>query len=446
MRRPTIKLLTGALGAALLAHAGAAGAINLLQAYDAALRNDPAYRSAFQDSQAGKEYAVIGRAALLPQISASYGANKNRADLTQPTVLGERTTHPVYYSHSEGVQLRQTLFSLDALARYKQGKAQSSVAEAQFSSMGQDLIVRVAGGYFDAAQSAEQVLLATAQRDAQQEQLATNKRLFAQGEGTRTDVLETQARLDLTEAQLIEALDNQKTALSSLEAMVGEPVAAIDLLGKTFPVRPLEPAALEDWKKLALERNPDLQAQRFAIELNRQEINKNRAGHFPRVDFIAGYNKSKSDTLTTLNQDSTSRSIGVQINVPIYAGGAVSATTRQAVAGFEKAKSDLDLKTSKAMVEIGKQFSLVKSSIARIAALDRAVESAQLLIVATEQSIKGGVRINVDLLNARQQLYTSKRDLAQARYTYLLALMRLHAAAGTLGADDVAESVSYFRG
>lgn len=446
MQRFPMTILCRALCSVLLLQVSTAGAMNLQQAYDAALHNDPTYRSAFQDSLAGKEYAVIGRSAIMPQVSASYSANKNRADLTQPALLGTSTTHPVYYSHSSGVQLRQTLFSLDALARYKQGQAQTKYAESQFSSMGQDLVVRVAGAYFDAAQSAEQVALAKAQRDAQQVQLETNQRLFRQGEGTRTDVLETQARLDLSEAQLIEAQDNQKNALAALEAIVGEPVEAIDLLGATFPLRSLEPGTLDEWKKLAIDRNPDIQAQRFAIESNRQEINKNRAGHFPRVDFVAGYNKSKSDTLTTLNQDSTSRSVGVQVNIPLYAGGAVSASTRQAVAGFEKAKSELDIRTNKVMVELGKQFSLVKSSVARIAALDRAVESAQLLITATEQSIKGGVRINVDLLNARQQLYVSKRDLAQARYSYLLALMRLRAAAGTLGADDIAESILYFRG
>ncbi|MTV40548.1 TolC family outer membrane protein [Duganella radicis] len=444
--RLTKTVLCRALCSALLLQGSAAGAMNLQQAYDAALRNDPTYRSAFQDSLGGKEYAVIGRAALLPQVSASYSGSKIRADLTQPGLLGtESTTHPVYYSRSSGVQLRQTLFSLDALARYKQGLAQTKYSESQFSSMGQDLVVRVAGAYFDAAQSAEQVALAEAQRDAQQEQLLANQRLFQQGEGTRTDVLETQARLELTKVQLIEAQDVQKTALAALSAMVGEPVEAIDLLGATFPLRPLEPSSLDEWKKIALEQNPDLDAQRFAIESNRQEINKNRAGHFPRVDFVAGYSKSKSDTLTTLNQDSTSRSIGVQVNIPLYAGGAVSASTRQAVAGFEKAKAELDVKTNKILVEVGKEFSLVKSSVARIAALDRAVESAQLLITATQQSIKGGVRINVDLLNARQQLYTSKRDLAQARYTYLLALLRLRAAAGTLGADDIVEALSYFR-
>src|SRR5471032_639877 len=163
-----------ALCAALLLQGAGASAINLQQAYDAALRNDPTYRSAYQDSLAGKEYEVLGRSALLPQVSASYASTKNRADITQPGFTGLETTHPVYYSHSDGVQLRQTLFSLDALARYKQGKAQDRKSTRLNSSMGQDLVVRLSGGYFDAAQNAEQVELARAQRDAQLEQLRAN--------------------------------------------------------------------------------------------------------------------------------------------------------------------------------------------------------------------------------------------------------------------------------
>lgn len=436
-----LKALLRAVCGALLLQCGGAGAMTLEQAYEAALHNDPTYRSAYQDSLGGAENRVLGRSGLLPQVSASYSANKNRADLTEP---GLGTTHPVYYSHSDGVQLRQVLFSLDALARYKQGVAQSRYAESQFSSMGQDLVVRLAGSYFEAALNVEQVALAQAQRDAQREQLQVNQHLFDKGEGTRTDVLETQSRLQLSDAQLIEARDTQRTALASLEAIVGEPVPEVNLLGAAFPVQPLMPATLAEWKTVALAQNPDLQAQRYLIEASVQEVNKNRAGHTPRVDLVAGYNKSKSDTLTTLNQDATSRSVGVQINIPLYSGGAVSASTRQAAAGLEKAKSDLDLKTSKVMVELGKQFSLVNSSLARIAALDLAVESAELLVKATKQSIKGGVRINVDLLNAQQQLYTSKRDLAQARYTYLQSLLRLRAAAGTLGPDDVRTAAAYF--
>jgi protease secretion system outer membrane protein len=202
--------------------------------------------------------------------------------------------------------------------------------------------------------------------------------------------------------------------------------------------------SFEDLKGIALKENPDLQAQRFTIEASRQEVNKNKAGHTPRVDFVSSYSKNTAETLNTYNQESTSRSVGVQVNIPIYSGGAVSAATRQAVANFEKTKSDLDLKTSKVLVELRKQYNAVNSGIARINALDKAVLSAQLLVKATEQSIKGGVRVNLDLLNAQQQLYTSKRDLAQARYTYLISVLRLRAAAGLLSSDDVREAANYF--
>jgi protease secretion system outer membrane protein len=440
-------LLIQALGAAgLLLYSGGASALGLVQAYDAALKNDPAYRSAFFDNESGKENQYIGRTGLLPNVSANYYANKNHSDLTAPNIIGTKsTTHPEYISRQAAIQLRQALFNLDALARYKQGIAQSQYSAAVFSSQGQELVLRLSAAYFDAAMSSEQVALATAQRDTQLEQKKTNEHLFAKGEGTRTDALETQARLDLGEAQLIEALDSQRSSFDALEAIVGAPVTTLDHLGENFQVRPLQPASFEQWQELALKNNPDLQAQRYAIESNRQEINKNRAGHAPKLDLVASYSKSNAETLNTYTQESTSRSLGVQLTVPLYAGGYVNATTRQAVAGYEKAKSEMDVKTSKLMVDLRKQYSLVQSSMAKIEALNKAVASAQLLVKATEQSIKGGVRINVDLLNAQQQLYTAKRDLAQARYTYLLAKLRLEAGAGALAIEDVAEVATFFR-
>ena len=165
----------------------------------------------------------------------------------------------------------------------------------------------------------------------------------------------------------------------------------------------------------------------------------------PRLDFVASYSKADSETLNTYNQDSTNRSVGIQLTVPLYAGGAVSASTRQASANLERAKAELQLRTDKVMIELRKQYAAALSSVARIQALDKAVSSGELLITATEQSIKGGVRINLDLLNARQQLYTSQRDQAQARYTYLLSLLKLRAAAGELGPDDVRQVAAYFR-
>ncbi|MFS2137726.1 TolC family outer membrane protein [Duganella sp. Dugasp56] len=443
-KRPLLKLLAVACCAGTLFHSGSASAIGLLQAYQAALVNDPTYRSAFFDAESGKEYKALGRSGLLPNISGNYSFSKNRADQTTETVLGPDLTHPRYLSRSASIQLRQVLFSLDALARYKQGVAQSQYSEAQFSSQGQDLILRLTGAYLEAALGTEQVRLATAQRDAQREQMASNNKMFEKGEGTRTDMLETQARLELSEAQVLEAKDAQLTSMNTLESLVGEPIESLDELGATFRLRPVLPESFEDWKAMALKNNPDLDAQRFAIESSRQEVNKNRAGHTPRVDFVSSYSKSTAESLNTYNQESTNRSIGVQINIPLYAGGAVSASTRQAVANFEKNKSDLELKTGKVMVELRKQYNGVISSAARIAALDKALASAELLLTATAQSIKGGVRVNLDLLNAQQQFYTTKRDLTQARYNYLIGMLRLRAAAGVLGLDDVREAANYF--
>jgi len=422
-----------------------AQAMSLMQAYEAALLNDPTYLSAWQESVGGKEYQVLGRSSLLPQLSASYSSSRIRADLTQPDGLGNlRTSHPVYISHASVVQLRQPLFSLDAWARYKQGKAQTQYSDAQFSSRMQEMILRVSSAYIDALFAGEQLALAQAQRDTLIEQMKVNDRLFEKGEGTKTDMLETQSRLALSEAQLLEAIDNQANAKATLATLVGGDVGGLDQLREGFRLAPLPEGGFEALKKIALETNPELQAGLFAVDAARQEVNKARSGHTPRVDFVASYSKSNADTLNTYTQESTNRSIGVQINIPLYSGGAVSAQSRQAVATVEKNRNDLQARTDKVVLELRKDYAVVVSSSARIRALEKAVASAQLLVKSTEQSIKGGVRINLDLLNAKQQLFTSQRDLAQARYTYLVTLLKMKAAVGTLGPDDVREIASYF--
>jgi len=206
----------------------------------------------------------------------------------------------------------------------------------------------------------------------------------------------------------------------------------------------MQPAGLDDWREIALPNNAEILAQRQAVESASQEVNKNRAGHLPRLDFVASYAKNKSDTLNTLNQESTSRTVGIQLNVPIYSGGSVSAATRQAVANLEKAKTDLEAKTKQVLVELRRQHSAVQSGSTKIDALTKSLKSAEALVEATRQSIKGGVRINLDLLSAEQQVFSARRDLAQAKYTYLLSYLKLRNAAGTLGENDLRSVAGYF--
>lgn len=442
-----VKLRTTMI-AALLALAGAqpAQAISLMQAYEAALQHDPTYRSALHEYESGIESQVLGRSALLPNISASYANSRVEADVVYITNGLETPTRELEYrSKSAIIQLRQPVFSLEAIARYHQGLAQTDYASAVFASRKQDLIVRLAAAYTEALFAHTQLRLAEVQRDVYAEQQSVNDRLFEKGEGTKTDMLETQARLDLAEAQVLEAKDNVQTSLAALSALVGQEVTAVDDVAREFRIATDAVLRFDEWRDIALRTNPDIIAMGFAVASTREEINKARAGHTPRIDLVASYAKNNSDTLNTYNQDSKQKSIGFQLTMPLYSGGAVSAAARQAVAGNEKAKAEQQATTDKVLVELRKQHALVQSSVARIRALDKAVTSGELLVHATEQSIKGGVRINLDLLNAQQQLSTSQRDLAQARYNYLLGLLKLRAAAGVLDVEALREVAAYFR-
>ena len=435
------RLAAGAIaaGAAFL-HLPAA-AISLEQAYEKAVQNDPTFRVAYYGNQATRENRNIARSYLLPSLSGSYSSS----DATSDIVAGKTRSHREYMSKSANISLRQAIFNLEAVARYRQGVAQGLASDAQLEAARQTLILRVVAAYIDAIYTEDQLALGRAQRDMLAEQQKVNDRLFKAGEGTVTDRLETQAKLDLAEARLLELEDAQRSAKVTLSGIIGEEVDTLDRLRSDFAVRPSDKTSYHDWVAIALARNPELQAYHHSITAAREDVNRARAGHVPRVDFVASVSKADSESLSTLGQESDTRSVGFQLTVPIFSGGAISASTRQARATELRARAELQAKSDQVMVDLRKEYDALSSSVARIAALERAVQSAQLLMKATEQSIKGGVRINLDLLNAQEHRYMAERDLAQARYNYLLSTLRLRASSGTLSGDDVRDIGSYFK-
>ena len=441
---PQRRALVMALATAAALQTPGANAIGLMQAYQAALANDPTYQSAIHENEAGQQNRLLGRSTLLPSVVANYQTSKAIAEITNKSQQGNNTINPRYTSSAAVLQLKQPIINFDGLARYRQGVAQSNYSTALFGARQQELVIRLISAYSDAQFAEDQLALTTAQRDAFGEQMRVNDRMFAKGEGTKTDSLETQAKFDLANAQVIESADALNTARNTLAGIVGQEITVLDGLSPDFRVRPMQPAGFEEWKTIALEQNAEIATLRYGLEAARQEINKQRAGHLPRLDFVASIEKDRSNTINTYNQDSNVRTYGVQLQIPIYSGGYVSAATTQAVAQYEKARSDLDAKVSQVTVELRKQYSLALSSVAHIDALVKSVNSTNLLVEATRQSIKGGVRINLDLLNAQQQLYTARRDLAQSRYNYLLSYLRLRNAAGTLSGADVQDVAAYF--
>ena len=445
-RRIPARLRACALAACTLFAAGQAGAVSLQQAYEAALKNDPTYRMGIQANEAAKENRILGRSGLLPSVSGSYSRTSNVTD-RETTFADGRTglDHPKYNSTSAVVQLRQPILNLDAVQRYRQGKVQTAQGAEQFLVDTNEVAVRVLTAYLDALFADDQAALSRVQRDMYAEQQKVNQRLFEKGEGTKTDMLETKARLDLAEAQLIEAQDQAVVQRNVLEGIIGGPAGTLEQLGPAFRVGELVQGNFEEWSKRAIDNSHELEVARLAVENARLEIGRLRAGHLPRIDFVASYSKCDNETINTLNQDNLNRSLGVQVNIPIYQGGAVNAQTRQAAANYERARADLDARTDRLLVEVRRAHSLVQSSVRKVDALVKASESATLLMTATEQSIKGGVRINLDLLNAQQTLFVSQRDLAQARYAYLIAVLRLRAYTGEVGSEDIRAIGAYFR-
>ena len=415
-------------------------AFGLMQAYEAALNNDALYQAAIHENEAGQQFRTIGRASLLPVLSGSYSTNYVDADRTFNGV----TTHPTYRNESAVLQLRQPVINFESLARYKQGLAQTSGADAEFLVQNQDLIVRLAAAYMDARFAEDQLAITSSQMSSFAEQRLTNERLFEKGEGTRTEMLETQARFDLAEAQVIEARDNLTNARNVLASILGEEVKLLNPLLDDFRVKPMQPPSFEEWKETALEQNPEIVSQRHAVEVARQEINKQRAGHAPRVDLVGAINKSMSDNVLFIGLDTFTRSIGVQVNVPMYAGGLVNAMTSQAVSNHEKAKAQLESRTNQVLIELRRQFNLNLSSARRIDALVSSVNSRGILLEATRKSAIGGTRTNVDILNAKQQFFEATLDLTQARYNYLLSYLRLRKAAGTVDIRDLQDVARYF--
>ncbi|HCT4435980.1 TPA: TolC family outer membrane protein [Klebsiella aerogenes] len=429
-------------------------ALGILDAYSLALEKDPTFQAAIKEKEAGDEAKNIGRAGLLPKVSLNYqNAPRNWQTQKYQTSdifgnVSDVTKRQQYRSYAGSVTLTQPLFDYEAYAKYKTGVAQSLMADEKYRSKYLDLAVRVISAYVSVAYAKDQIALAEAQKAAYKEQLALNDRLMSAGEGTVTDVAETQARYSLAEAQVIEARDVLDSAQRELEVIIGIPLDQLDALqtlrqGK-FQVSPLRFTAFDDWQKLAMERNPQLASSRHGVDAARYDVERNRAGFMPQVQLYASHSENDSSSDNTVNQKYRTDSVGVQVSMPIYSGGGVAASTRQAAARYGQAKYELDAQVGSIINDLRKQFNQCISSQAKLRAYELAVKSATTQVEATRQSVLAGQRVNVDVLNAEQQLYAAQRDLAEAKYTYIKAWITLLGDSGTLSEKDIMQVAGYF--
>jgi outer membrane protein len=428
------------LALALAASAMSAQAADLLEVYRDARSFDAQYAAARAARDAGLEKLPQGRAGLLPTIGLAANTTWNDLEAKARTP-GAATRSAEYNSNGWSVSLSQPLFRWQNWVGYKQGELAAASAEAQLVQAGQDLIVRVAQAYFDVLLAQETLATAQAQKISTAEQLESARRNFEVGTATITDTHEAQARYDLIVAQEIAAANDLAVKRQTLRTLTGKEPESLKGLKAGLRIERPQPDDIGKWVESAEAGNVGVQLAQTAHEIASREIERQRAGHYPTLDLVATHGKSAaggSITPGASGSDSKSSTIGLQLAVPIYAGGAVSSRDREAVALGEKARADLDNARRQATLAARQAYLGVSAGLAQVKALEAGIASSQLAVESNKLGYEVGVRINIDVLNAQSQLFDTRQKLAKARLDTLIAQLKLKSSAGSLTEGDLA--------
>lgn len=435
--------------------APAAQAADLLDAYRLALRNDPQIHVAEANFRAEKEAKPQAWAQYLPQINASAQWSDTNGEssgeqifsgVVFPSNIPDEQTERTSF----GLRLTQTVFDWGRIQQFAIADATVAQADATYRAAQQALIIRVAEAYFNVLAALDTLESARANREAIGQQLEQTKKRYEVGLIAITDVQESQAAYDQAVADEIAAERQVIVAREALRVITGEYMQDLAAPGEDMPLVLPEPAEAEAWVKTALNQNLDLIAARFGLEAAYERVDQSRAGHLPTLNLSASYNDSETESSQTSlsngvpsselgNFESQSRTIGLELAVPIFSGGATSSRVREAAARATAAHAELQRATRTAQQQARSSYLGVTSEMSRVKALRQAVQSAETALKATRAGFEVGTRTTVDVLVAQRNLFTARTDYARARYDYILNLLRLKQAAGLLDVEDLQE-------
>ena len=417
-----------------------ARAENLLEIYRMAQANDPTFDAARYGFEAAQEKIPQARAGFLPTLDLNGTDNA--------TVASSKFTNSPLINQDVNawtwtLQLTQPLIRLQNIYAYQESESLVEQQRAQYSLAEQDLILRVTKAYFDVLVSQESIEVADAQVNATQEQLALAQHGFELGTHAITDVHEAKARFELARAQRIAAQNDLESKQAELEKIVGQPTHTLAALRPAVVVPSPQPDDVNAWAEQARENNPAVLAPYEAEKAAEEEVNKNRAAYSPTLDLVASYGANYSSAnvaVPTLYETRAKSSmVGVQLKIPIFEGGTTSSRVSEAIANKNKAAAELEVARRQSATDAKQAYEAIVNGLAQIDALQSSVESSKSAVIGNQIGYKLGIHMNIDVLNAEQQLYTSQRDLLKTRYDTLFQGFKLKAAAGVLTEFDVVE-------
>jgi len=413
--------------------------LKLMDVYQQALAHDASLASALSANRAAQEIIEQGKALYRPTVN--FNAETNALKSNFYDISRSETSKAQFENYRYGVDARQPIFRQQNLIQIDQAGTQVSIADKQLNVAQQALMLRTTQAYFDVLMAQDRIDLIVAQKTAIAAQLEQAQANFDLGSATITDANEAQARFDLAAAQEIAALNEFEIAKHAVQAITGQ------LPQRLASVKPQLKAneiglSMATWQELAMLNNLNIQIQQDTAKFAEQEIARNQAGHLPTLDAVASYTSSYANgTVSRFGAGNELQvgSIGLQLQIPLYEGGAVSSRVRQAVLNKQKALDDLDLVRRQTELDTQRAYLNLSSSIAQLKAFDQAILSSQSQLDATQLGYQVGVRTSVDVLNAQQQLFSAKRDALQARYNYLTNIIRLKTATGIVAAADLVD-------
>ncbi len=414
-----------------------AGASDLLQIYKEALVNDAQFSAARASKLAGQERSVQGRAGLLPRVNLTANANRTRSEFDPDVGSTVKTTNN---GNTMSLSLTQPLFNWGSWETYEQSKLSVISTDLQFAAAQQDLMLRVSQAYFDVLAAENTLKTLQAQKVAVAEQLASAKRNFEVGTQTITDTHEAQSQFDLITAQELAGQGDLDVKRAALRQIIGKDAGDLAKLKDGVQLTAPVPAQLNDWVTTAEKQNFVVATSQIGLEVAQREIKKNRAGHLPTLDLTATTGRNSVNAgATTPSGYAKPTTIGVTLNVPIFAGFGTDSRVRESIALEDKARNDLETARRNAAQAARQSYIGVVSGLAQIKAFEAAEISSQSALDSTKLGYQVGVRINIDVLNAQQKLSNTRQSLAKARYDSIMSGLRLKAAAGSLKESDLAE-------
>lgn len=441
--------LARACALAVLGMAGsfAAQAENLIDLYQAARGYDAAYLAAKSQFDAAQFKADQARSLQRPSVNLQATVKRNRLDSSQPDAINPLTGGVVSYDSTStnsqvAVAARQPLFNQSNSAKVSQAEASLTAAQADLKMAEDDLVARLAQAYFDVLSAQDVLATAQANKKALAEQLASAKRSFEVGNSTITDTREAQARFDLATAQEIAATNDLRVKRIALDQLVGRADVKPNPLRTPVNLESLDPGQIDPWVQNT-GTAPMVRKAEVGLKVAQLEVDNARAGHMPTLDAVAQLARTHVESSNALVKSQsgagTSGSIGLEFNMPLYAGNAIQNRVRETLSLQDKAERDLD--NARRGVELGTRqaYSGVQSGLAQVKAYEAAESSAKLALEATQLGYRVGVRINKDVLDAQTQLTNTQKDLYKARYDVIIGAIKLRQAAGTLTAADLTE-------